>query len=177
MRAFFGGSAFLGVVFIVLAALPAMANPYYVYVSNLVLIYIMLAVGLNVLVGSAGQLAFANAAMWGIGAYTCGLLRLRLGVPFFLALPAAAILAMAVGTTIALPALRLKGLYLALATIAFAQCTQWVFVHWDAVTLGAGGFHVPPVVFWPLPVSDRTGIYYLSWIAAIAGVVFCRRQM
>ena len=177
MRSLLGGRAFLIAVFAVLALLPVVTNPYFVYVSNLVLIYILLATGLNLLVGCAGQLAFANAAMWGIGAYGCGLARLRLGVPFVLALPAGAMLAMAVGTTIALPALRLKGLYLALATIAFAEFTRWTFIHWDSVTLGAGGFHVPPVSFAPLPVSASVGIYYLSWIAAIAGTVFATRLM
>jgi branched-chain amino acid transport system permease protein len=177
MRALVGGAAFLVLVFAVLAALPLLANPYFVYLANLVLIYILLALGLNVLVGNAGQLAFANAAMWGIGAYACGLLRLRLGVPFFLALPAGAVLAMGVGTLIALPALRLKGLYLALATIAFAESTRWTFIHWDSVTLGAGGFHVPPVSFAPLPVSASNGVYYLTWIAAVAGTLFARRVL
>ncbi len=89
MGALVGRHALMTVIFAVLAVLPIMANQYFVYIGNLVLIYILLAVGLNILVGYAGQLAFANAAMWGIGAYTCGLLKLRLGVPFFLALPAA----------------------------------------------------------------------------------------
>jgi branched-chain amino acid transport system permease protein len=170
-----GRRALMTVIFAVLAVLPLIANQYYVYIGNLVLIYILLALGLNILVGYAGQLAFANAAMWGIGAYTCGLLRLRLGVPFVLALPAAGIVAMSVGTVMAFPALRLRGLYLALATVAFAEFTRWVFVHWDVVTLGAGGFHVPPVDFAPLPVTPAIGIFYLTWMIALGGILFATR--
>jgi branched-chain amino acid transport system permease protein len=172
-----GGRSFVALVFFVLAAVPVVANPYFVFVSNLVIIYVILAIGLNILVGNTGQLAFANAAMWGIGAYTCGLLRLRLGVPFYLALPAGALVATLVGTAITLPALRLRGLYLALVTIAFAESVRWTFIHWDAVTFGAGGFHIPPVQFAPLPLSAPTGIYYLSWLSAIAGVVFASRVL
>ena len=174
MRFLVGGWAAVSLLFLVLLLLPLVANPYIVFIGNLVTIYILLAVGLNVLVGYTGELAFANAAMWGIGAYTCGLLQVRLGVPFFLALPAAGVVAMAIGTSIAAPALRLKGLYLALATIAFAEFTRWVFIQWDQLTFGAGGFHVEPVDFAPLPVSSGTGVYYLTWLVALAGVLLAR---
>ena len=71
------------------AIVPAFANGYQLFVCNLVAIYILLAIGLNILVGYAGQLAFANAAMFGIGAYATGLLQVHLGWPFWAAFPAA----------------------------------------------------------------------------------------
>jgi branched-chain amino acid transport system permease protein len=165
-------------VFLALAAiacvLPAVANTYHLFVANLVLVYVLLAVGLNILVGYAGQLAFANAAMFGIGAYGTGLLQVHLGWPFWLAFPGGALLATVVGLTLALPALRLSGLYLALSTLAFAQFTQWVFLHWEAVTFGAGGFKTPRISFDPLPVSKPIGLYYLSLILVIAFVAFAQ---
>ncbi|MCC7274832.1 MAG: branched-chain amino acid ABC transporter permease [Alphaproteobacteria bacterium] len=151
-----------------LAAVPTFANPYVVFVGNQLMLYVILAVGLNILVGYAGQLAFANAAMFGIGAYGTGLLQVHFGVPYYAAAPAGALLAMLIGLAMAWPALRLSGLYLALATLAFAQFTLWVFLHWESVTFGAGGFKVPPPSFAPLPLPSNLGIYYLSLLAMAA---------
>jgi branched-chain amino acid transport system permease protein len=67
--------------------------------------------------------------------------------------------------------LRLAGLYLGLASLAFAQIAQWVFLHWESVTFGAGGFKVPPISFAPLPVSSTLGLYYLTLLIAIAVVL------
>src|SRR5690242_5102689 len=129
MKRMLGNKAFLAALAVFFLALPAVANPYSLYIANLAMIYIVLAVGLNLLVGYAGQLAFANAAMMGIGAYAAGLLQVRLGVPYWVGLGAGGVTAMAIGTTMAFPALRLSGIYLALATLAFAQATQWVFLN------------------------------------------------
>jgi branched-chain amino acid transport system permease protein len=154
--------------------LPAFANVYKLFIANLILVYVLLAIGLNILVGYAGQLAFANAAMFGIGAYATGLLQVRLGCSFWLAFPAGALLATAVGLLISLPALRLSGLYLALSTLAFAQATQWVFLHWESVTFGAGGFKTPPLSFAPLPIDKPLGLYYLSLLLMVVLFLFAR---
>jgi branched-chain amino acid transport system permease protein len=79
---------------------------------------------------------------------------------------------MAVGTLLALPALRLSGIYLALATLAFAQCTIWVMMHWKALTFGASGFTLKGVDFSPLPISPDHGMFYLSWICCVLLLVF-----
>ena len=162
MVAPFGRRNVLLALFATASVLPAFANVYQLFIANLILVYVLLAIGLNILVGYAGQLAFANAAMFGIGAYATGLLQVRLGCSFWLAFPAGALVAAAVGLAISLPALRLSGLYLALSTLAFAQATQWVFLHWESVTFGAGGFKTPPLSFAPLPIGKPLGLYYLS---------------
>jgi branched-chain amino acid transport system permease protein len=154
--------------------LPPFANFYHLFVANLVVIYVLLAIGLNILVGYAGQLAFANAAMFGIGAYATGLLQVRLGWSFWLAFPCGAVIAAGVGLALSLPALRLRGLYLALSTLAFAQATQWVFLHWERVTFGAGGFKTPPLSFAPLPIDKPLGLYYLSLSLMVALYVFAQ---
>ena len=156
------------------AIVPAFANGYQLFVCNLVAIYILLAIGLNILVGYAGQLAFANAAMFGIGAYATGLLQVHLGWPFWVAFPSGGLIAAAVGTLLALPALRMSGLYLALSTLAFAQATQWVFLHWENVTFGAGGFKTPHLSFAPLPVDKSVGLYYLSIVLVVLLYLFGR---
>jgi branched-chain amino acid transport system permease protein len=151
-----------------LALVPWLLNPYLVFVTNLAFIYAILALGLNLLLGYTGQFAFANAAFFGIGAYAAGLLQVKLGISFCLALPGAALLTAAIGVVVGLPALRLSGMYLALVTLAFAQFTQWVMIHWDSFTFGAGGFKSPAPSFGPLPLGTEQGMYYLSLVAAVA---------
>ncbi len=170
MVSVFSRKYIVGVGIVVFAVLPLVANPYVMYVANLALMYILLSVGLNMLLGYAGQLAFPNAALFGVGAYTSGLLRLEFGLPYWVTLPSATILATVVGLAVAIPALRLSGLYLALATIAFAQAALWIFDHWNSVTYGAAGFRVPVMDFSPLPVDPATGIYYLTFIIVLIGV-------
>jgi branched-chain amino acid transport system permease protein len=170
----FGRRNVLLALLLIGAIIPAFANGYQLFVGNLVAIYILLAIGLNVLVGYAGQLAFANAAMFGIGAYATGLLQVKLGWPFWAAFPSGGLIAAAVGTLLALPALRMSGLYLALSTLAFAQATQWVFLHWESVTFGAGGFKTPPLSFAPLPIEKPIGLYYLSLVLVVLLYLFAR---
>ena len=177
MKRLLGCRSALIVLFAGLCLLPLGANPYLLFIGNLVLIYIILALGLNLLIGFAGHLAFANAAMFGIGAYGAGLIRVDLGLPFWIALPGGALLAMVIGTTMALPALRLSGIYLAMATLGFAQFTQWVFLNWESVTYGAGGFRIPSVDFSPLPVRPEYGVFYLSWIVTLGLVLFAWNAM
>lgn len=172
IKTLFGGKAAIVAVFILLAVNPFISNLYLVYIGNLMLIYIILSLGLNLLIGTAGQFALAHAGMFGIGAYATGLLYVDLGVPFIIAALMGAVIASAIGTLLALPALRLSGMYLALATLAFAQATAWVFSNWDSVTHGAGGFSIAPVSFAPLPVSSELGMYFLSWAVCIALFVF-----
>jgi branched-chain amino acid transport system permease protein len=172
--AFFGRRNVLLAMLLFAAVAPALLNDYYLFVANTMLIYVLLSIGLNILVGYTGQLAFANAAMFGIGAYGTGLLQVHFGWSFWLAFPLGAMIATAVGLAISLPALRLSGLYLALSTLAFAQFTQWVFLNWEAVTFGAGGFRTPAISFAPLPISKTLGLYYLSLVLVI--VLFALAQ-
>jgi len=175
VRAVASHRAFLVALFAALAVLPTVANQYTLFVANLMMLYIILALGLNLLVGFAGQLAFANAAMYGIGAYGAALLQVRLGLSYWIAAPCGALLAMAIGTLLAFPALRLSGIYLALATLAFAQFTQWVLLHWNTVTFGAGGFPVPQPDFSALGMSPDRGIYYVSWVVTVVLLAFAWR--
>jgi branched-chain amino acid transport system permease protein len=172
-----GNRSFLALLFGALLVLPAFANQYTLFVGNLMLLYIILALGLNILVGFAGLLAFSNAAIYGIGAYGTALLQVHLGWSFWVAAPVGAVLAMVIGTLLAFPALRLSGIFLALATLAFAQATQWVLWHWQSVTFGAGGFRVPPPDFGWIPVKQDYGIYFVSWAVTVVLLLFTWRIM
>ena len=177
VQALVGNRSFLTLLFGALLLLPAVANQYTLFVGNLMLLYIILALGLNILVGFGGQLAFANAAIYGIGAYGTALLQVHLGWSFWAAAPVGAVLAMVIGTLLAFPALRLSGIFLALATLAFAQATQWVLWHWQSVTFGAGGFRTPTPNFAWLAITQDYGIYFVSWAVTVVLLLFTWRIM
>ncbi len=177
LQALVSNRSFLTLLFGALLVLPAFANQYTLFVANLMLLYIILASGLNILVGFAGQLAFANAAIYGIGAYGTALLQVHLGWSFWAAAPVGAVLAMVIGTLLAFPALRLSGIFLALSTLAFAQATQWVLWHWESVTFGAGGFRTPAVDFGWIPIKPDYGIYFVSWAVTLVLLLFTWRIM
>lgn len=150
--------------------LPFFANQYTLFVGNVAFIYIILAMGLNLLLGYTGLLAFVNAALFGIGAYATAIARTKFGIPYGFALPIGGLTALVVGVLVALPALRLSGLYLALASISFAQFAVWTFSHWDPVTGGPTGIRVAAIAY-GTPGSWETTHYYVSLAIAIVLVV------
>lgn len=160
---------------VLFALLPAVANSYTLFIGNMTAIYVLLAVGLNILLGYTGLLAFVNGALFGMGAYATAILRTDVGLPYVLALPGGAVIAMAIGVLIALPALRLTGLYLALSTVAFAQFSWWAFLHWDFLTNGPSGVQFAPVDYAGL---DRDlAHYYVSLAVAVVAVVLVRNVL
>jgi branched-chain amino acid transport system permease protein len=120
-------------------------DPFKSFVLTRILIYMILAMGLNILMGYAGQLAFAHAALFGVGAYATGLLQVRLGLGFAASAVLGTAVTTLVGSALVLPALRLSGMHLAISTLAVAQAIQWTFVNWISVTYGPGGFRAPPL--------------------------------
>lgn len=157
--------ALLGLLYAAIVALPFIVNSYVLFVLTQVAINCIVALGLNLVLGYAGQFAFANAAFVAVGAYTVALVKLHFGVPYLLGLPLAGIVTAAVGIVVGLPALRLRGLYLAMATMAFALFLQWLLVHWPSVTFGAGGVSVPAPDF-ASPFAYETNVYLLSVLVA-----------
>jgi branched-chain amino acid transport system permease protein len=147
---------------------PGLVPAYFLYVANLLMMDVVLALGLGLLIGWSGQFAFAHMAFFGIGIYGTALLDLRLGIPFPLAMPAAAALAGLVGCLIAVPATRLRTVYLALATFAFAQCAQWIFQTWTALTGGVDGLRIrPPEVFGRVARGDAEAFPLVATIMLV----------
>jgi branched-chain amino acid transport system permease protein len=134
--------------------LPQLLPGYFLYTGNMLLTYAILAIGLDLLIGWSGQFAFAHIAFFGIGIYGTALLESRLHIPFALSMLASAGLAGFVGLLIGFPAARLKAVYLALATYAFAECAQWVFRNWEPVTGGSDGLRFPPPVIFGYETSS-----------------------
>ena len=107
------------------------------------MIYALVALSFNVLLGLGGQISIGHAAFWAIGAYACALSVIKLGLPFLLGVAAAGIMAALFGALVALPALRVQGHYLAIATLGFALIVQQVLFEWETLTGGRQGLFVP----------------------------------
>jgi len=152
------------------ALVPVLLNQYYVYIANTALIYILLAVGLNIVLGFTGQLVFANGVLFGIGAYATGLLMIDAHLPFWLAMPAGTAIATLIGVLVGTACTEVARLVPRAATMAFAQFALWVFIHWDSVTRGVSGFVIPPRDYAPLPVNAPIGTYYVSFAIVIVAV-------
>jgi branched-chain amino acid transport system permease protein len=149
---------------------------YVTYMLNLICINIIVAVGLNILTGFTGLISLGHAAFMAIGAYTSAILTVKLGVPFWLALPAAGVLAALVGFVVGLPSLRLTGIYLALATMAFGFVTDEIILQWQSVTGGADGFSaVPPAIFGL--VFDSYKRYFFITFTSLAILLFVAKNM
>jgi ABC-type branched-subunit amino acid transport system ATPase component/ABC-type branched-subunit amino acid transport system permease subunit len=125
---------------VILAAAPAVLSVYALHILCTMGVAVILALGLNLLMGFAGQVSLANAAFYGIGAYGVAILGNSHGVPFWLALPAVALATALIGLAVGLPALRVSSHYLALATLAFVWTVQVVLINWVSVTGGSPGF-------------------------------------
>ncbi len=167
MRRLLGPVTLLPALLALAVLAPAALNPYLRFVVTLFFIYAVVALGLNLLLGYAGQFAFASAAFFGWGAYATTLLQLRLDLPFALALPLGALLTAGVGALVGLPALRLRGLYLAIVTLAFGEVTYWAMIHWAGLTGGASGLKAPAPDFAVLGLSPGLGMYYLCLAVAV----------
>jgi branched-chain amino acid transport system permease protein len=127
---------------------------YLLDLSILVLTYVMLGFGLNIVVGLAGLLDLGYVAFYAVGAYTFALLAVHFGVGFWICLPLAGILAALWGVILGFPVLRLRGDYLAIVTLAFGEIVRIVLLNWTKVTNGPNGISdIPKPTFFGLPFS------------------------
>lgn len=122
-------------------------NTYYIHILTIGMLYAVLAASWDFLAGGAGQISFGHAGFFGVGAYAAAILAGTADINPWLAMPLGALIAAAFGMIVAMPALRLKGVYLALTTLAFAELARIVAVNWQSVTRGTLGYSLHP----PLP--------------------------
>jgi branched-chain amino acid transport system permease protein len=157
----------LGALLALLALWPWLAPRYFVFLASLVLVNGVVAVGLNLLSGYTHQLSFGHAGFFAIGAYTAALVTLyvpALSAPG--ALVAAGLLTALVGLGVGVPCLRLGGLYLTMATLAFGFVVVEAILNLDGLTRGADGLRVPVARLGPWPLATDRARYYL--VAAVA---------
>ena len=159
-----------GLLMVLVLAGPLYLDRFLLGEFALVFIYAVAGLGLMILVGYTGLVSLGHAAFLAIGAYVHAYL-LNLGVPLFVAMAAATAVSAVIGGVVAIPALRMTGIYLAVATLAFAVIVEQVLVHWESVTGGFRGMPVPRAEAVGLDLNSGSGFYYLC-LAVLVGAMW-----
>jgi len=157
-----------------LALVPRFATTYWLDVLNRIGIAVIGALGLNILVGYTGQISIGQAAFLAVGAYATAIIEIRLGLPFYLAIPMAALFTSAFGLLFGVPSLRLKGLYLAIATLAAHFITTYIIVHWESATNGVLGLMVPPASLFGFALDSDARIFYVIFAFVVPAALFAK---
>ena len=155
-----------GALGVALLAAPWAVPEYWLAQLTFVLIYSIAGLGLMLLAGFTGQFSIGHAAFLGVGAYTQAVLS-GMGWPFPLALACAALLSAAVGVVVGLPALRVKGIYLGIATLSFGFIVEEVFARWEKVTGGNAGMHVKAPELFGWTIASGEGFYFLCLVLTV----------
>jgi len=142
---------------------PFLASRYHLNLANQVGIAVIGAIGLNILVGYTGQISLGQGGFLAVGAYTAGILTARYGVPWWLSTPIACLVTALVGMVFGIPSLRLKGLYLAIATLAAQVIILWVVTHWKTVTGGVEALVVPAPTLFGRRINTDFNFYWVIW--------------
>lgn len=164
------GRAFIVAVLAALAAFPWMVGAYPLFLGQLVAVFTIGAVGLNLLTGNTGQISLGHGAFMGLGAYAAGILS-QTGVPFVLAVPLAGLATAAVGAVFGIPSLRVKGLYLALSTLTAQVLLAFLFGWYDSKGRGTSYLVLPEPRIGPWVLS-RGPAYGMFLMAAAALAVW-----
>lgn len=165
------------ILFAALFLLPLVAGPLEMRFANNVLIATIGALGLNILVGFTGQISLGQGAFLAVGAYTSGLLVVYLDVPWYLSIVLAGFVTALAGGVFGLPSLRLKGLYLAVATLAAQQIVQWVLRKWDPVDGDINNrvgeaLNIPRANFFGHSLNNHEwSFYYVALFVAVLAVL------
>ena len=151
----------MGLFIAALLLLPFMANNYVLYLACLVLINVAAATGLNILTGFTGLVSLGHGAFMAVGAYTVAVAEMHTGLPFPVNLLLAGLVAAGVGRVVGIPSLRVKGLYLAIATIGASIILQFVFLNWTSVTGGSRGINVAPASVFGVELTTYFSLYWV----------------
>lgn len=169
-------TASMPVVIIIFLTFPFFLKDYYLDVLIMSGIYMLLALGLNIIVGFTGLLNLGFAAFYAIGAYTYAIVNTKLGMDFWVAVPLSAGIAALSGIALAIPALRLRGDYLAIVTLGFGEIVRLVLNNWDSLTNGPNGITgiARPSLF-GISLSKLNMYYYLVFIFVVIAAIIIRR--
>ncbi len=166
----------LALLLVGLLSLPAFATTYWLDVLNRIFIAIIAATGLNIVTGFTGLISLGTAAFLAVGGYATAALAGKANLPFPVVIPLAGLITAAVGLVFGVPSLRLKGLYLAVATLAAHYVVEFSVTHWDSMTGGVNGISVPAARLGGLTLGDDRRIYYLV-LALLVGLLFFAKNL
>ena len=161
-----------GLLMIALLAAPHLVGEYVMSQLHFICIYSIVGLGMMLLVGFTGQISLGHAAFLAVGAYTEALMQAA-GVPFAISISCAAIFSAAVGVIIGLPALRLKGIYLTIATLALGVIVEEIITRWTKLTGGNEGKHLKPVEILGWKLESDTEFYYLCLALTVLCCLAC----
>ena len=167
---------------------PMVANRYLVDVGITCLIYIVLGLGLNIVVGLAGLLDLGYIAFYAVGAYTYSLLNLNFGIPFWFCIPIGIGFGCIAGCIIGYPTLKMRGDYLAIVTMGFGEIIRLMLNNWDKLTAGPNGLYgqAKPALIYPsfsdgglnwvvFHLKSLESLYFLALVIAVLTVIGVRR--
>ncbi|TJX12947.1 branched-chain amino acid ABC transporter permease [Tissierella creatinini] len=168
---------YLLIILVLLLTLPLfVSNLYYLHIINLVGIYTLVTIGLNILSGYTGQTSMGQAGFFAVGTYVTSLMMMNFDLPFFLALLIGVILTSIFGLIISIPAMKLSGPYLVLATVGFGEIVRLVLLNWTPVTKGAAGLTgIPFPEIFGLQIKTEKQFYYFIIIFVILGIYIAGR--
>ncbi|MFM9941324.1 MAG: branched-chain amino acid ABC transporter permease [Hyphomicrobiaceae bacterium] len=151
---------------------PMVLHEYYLSIFNLVFIAIVGALGLNILVGYTGQISIGHAAFMSVGAYTAANFAVKLGLPFWLTLPLGGLMAAFIGMIVGIPSLRIKGTYLAIATLASQLIIEWIINHTPMISGGAAAsIEVPRPALFGYQLKTQGQLYYFTLFFAVLAII------
>jgi branched-chain amino acid transport system permease protein len=151
-------------------------NIYYLHLFNLMIIYSLFSLGLNILTGFTGITSFGHAGFFAVGAYTSAILVTKVGMPVLPALAMGGFVTGAVALLVSLPVLRISGIYLAMVTLGFAELVRLLAINWEALTGGPLGIsRIPPISLfqWQL-LGERALFLFLYPFLVLSTLLFVR---
>jgi len=154
----------------------AFHNPYYIHLLETIMIYAIVLFGLDIVVGYTGQVSLGHAGLFGIGAYTAGVLVLKLGASLWVTLPAAIAVTALFGALLALPALRVTGPYLAMVTLAFGTIIQILINEMSFLTEGPLGIKIDKPVVFGTKLDERE-FFWVVVVMLVLSLIFVHRVL
>ena len=151
-------------------SVPFIAGPYTLYVINSIGIAAIAVIGLNILIGYTGQISLGHGAFFGVGAYAAAILATKVGCPFWLSVLAAGGVTALVGMVFGIPSVRLKHLYLCIATLAGQFIIEYVLMNWEGLTNGSQGIILPGATLFGLDISGDQSFF---WVVFVCLAIMC----
>jgi branched-chain amino acid transport system permease protein len=163
----YGRLAMLIGIILLFAVIPFISSAYLLYVINIIGIYAIAAIGLNLLIGYTGQISLGHGAFFGVGAYSAAIFATKVHFPFIVAVPLAGLITAIAGMIFGLPSARLKHLYLCIATLASQFILEYVFVQWESLTGGAAGISIPSASLFGIDLGSDRNFYYVIFFCFV----------
>lgn len=175
----FPGAAVAGVALLLLLPLAA-TGAYFQHLLVMWMLYALMAVSLNIIIGYIGELSFGHAAFFGLGAYASAMLTVFAGFPFWFSVIAAALVSGLFGLVIGYASLRIKGPQFAILTLGFGAILHSIFINWIDVTngpLGITKIPAPKIPLLGITIEDGIPYYYLALFFLLLSAYLCRALM